>query len=59
MNMAGNLGSALVALAFSCLSQGGAPAAPLHIGAALTVAGALAWLFAGAAHKIHEQLQSV
>jgi MFS transporter, ACS family, glucarate transporter len=46
MNMAGNLGSALVALAFPYLLQWtGGPAAFFQIGAALCTSGALAWLF--------------
>ncbi len=53
MNMAGNLGSALVALAFPYLLKWtGGPTAFFHIGAALSSAAAVAWLFADPTHKI-------
>ena len=56
MNMAGNLGSALVALAFPYLLRWtGGPRAFFHIGAVLSASGALAWLFADSAHKIQGQ----
>lgn len=56
MNMAGNLGSALVAVAFPYLLQWtGGPTAFFHIGAALSAVGALAWLFADPTRKIKEQ----
>jgi ACS family glucarate transporter-like MFS transporter len=45
MNMAGNLGSAIVALAFPYLLRWtGGPTAFFHLGAALSLAGALAWV---------------
>ncbi|MGH7955789.1 MAG: MFS transporter [Opitutaceae bacterium] len=56
MNMAGNLGSALVALAFPyLLLWTGGPNAFFHLGAGLSAAGALAWLFADATRKIKVQ----
>jgi hypothetical protein len=56
MNMAGNLGSALVAVAFPYLLRWtDGPRAFFHIGAVLSAAGALAWLFADPAHKLHGQ----
>jgi ACS family glucarate transporter-like MFS transporter len=59
MNMAGNLGSALVALAFPYLLQWtGGVTAFFYIGAALSAAGSIAWLFANPAHKIQPQSQS-
>ena len=56
MNMAGNLGSALVALAFPYLLQWtGGPTAFFHIGASLSAAGAVAWLIANPTHKIQKE----
>jgi MFS transporter, ACS family, glucarate transporter len=53
MNMAGNLGSALVAVAFPYLLKWtGGPTAFFHIGAALSALGALAWFFASPTRKI-------
>jgi ACS family glucarate transporter-like MFS transporter len=58
MNMAGNLGSSLVALAFPYLLRWtGGSRAFFQIGAALSAAGALAWLFADPTHKIQPQPQ--
>jgi ACS family glucarate transporter-like MFS transporter len=55
MNMAGNLGSALVALAFPyLLLWTGGPTTFFHIGAALSAAAAVAWLFANPARKISD-----
>jgi len=56
MNMAGNLGSALVALAFPYLLRWtGGPRAFFHVGAVLSAGGALAWLFADPTHNIQGQ----
>ena len=58
MNMAGNLGSALVALAFPYLVEWtGGPTAFFYIGAALSSAAAVARLFADPTHKIQPQPQ--
>jgi ACS family glucarate transporter-like MFS transporter len=46
MNMAGNLGSALVAVAFPyLLDWSGGPTAFFYLGGVLSIGGALAWLF--------------
>jgi MFS transporter, ACS family, glucarate transporter len=59
MNMAGNLGSALVAVAFPYLLEWtGGPTAFFYVGAALSIAGALAWLFADPANKIQPEFQT-
>jgi ACS family glucarate transporter-like MFS transporter len=53
MNMAGNLGSALVALAFPyLLAWTGGPAAFFYIGAGLNVAGIILWAFTRAERKV-------
>jgi ACS family glucarate transporter-like MFS transporter len=55
MNMAGNLGSALVALAFPyLLLWTGGPTTFFYIGAALSATGAVAWLFANPTRKISD-----
>jgi ACS family glucarate transporter-like MFS transporter len=53
MNMAGNLGSALVALAFPyLLAWTGGPAAFFYIGAGLNVAGIILWAFTRPDRKV-------
>ena len=53
MNMAGNLGSALVAIAFPyLLAWTGGPAAFFYIGATLNVAGIILWAFTRADRKV-------
>jgi hypothetical protein len=55
MNMAGTLGSALVALAFPyLLLWTGGPTTFFYIGAALSAMGAVAWLFTHPAAKISD-----
>jgi ACS family glucarate transporter-like MFS transporter len=55
MNMAGNLGSAIVALAFPyLLAWTGGPTTFFHIGAALSALGALAWCFTQPERPIQE-----
>jgi ACS family glucarate transporter-like MFS transporter len=53
MNMAGNLGSALVALAFPyLLVWSGGPTAFFYLGSTLSAAAAIAWFFARPDRKL-------
>lgn len=45
MNMAGNIGGALLPLVFGFLAQGGNWQAPFIVAAALLVAGSAVWAF--------------